>query len=91
MIAAVDLSLPAWRACRSRRMMFSTSTIASSTTTPTAISEPRQHHRVEGRPAQVEHQCAGHQRQRDRDQADQRRAPVEQEGAERQHQQHSSR
>ena len=40
MMAAVDLVLPSRRAWRSRRMMFSTSMMASSTTTPTAMTNP---------------------------------------------------
>ena len=38
-----------------------------------------QDHRVDGRPAQLEHESGGHQRQRDRNEADERRPPVEQE------------
>ena len=37
---AVDLSLPVFRASRNRRTMFSMSMMASSTTTPTAITRP---------------------------------------------------
>ena len=40
MMLAVDRLLPSLRAWRSRRMMFSTSMIASSTTTPSAITKP---------------------------------------------------
>jgi hypothetical protein len=37
---AIDLVPPSWRCSRSRRVTFSTPTIASSTTTPAAITKP---------------------------------------------------
>ena len=40
MMRAVDLSLPALRCSRSRRTMFSTSMMASSTTEPSATTKP---------------------------------------------------
>ena len=40
MTFAVDTPLPASRCCRSRRTMFSTSMIASSTSAPRAITSP---------------------------------------------------
>ena len=40
MIDAVVSVLPSWRRCRSRRTMFSTSMIASSTITPNAMTSP---------------------------------------------------
>ena len=67
------------RAWRSRRTMFSTSMIASSTTTPMATTSPASTITLIVAPA-VEHQDRGDQRQRDRDQADERGAPLEQEG-----------
>ena len=51
--------------------------------------EPRQDHRVDRVSAQVEHHHRRHQGQRDRDQADQRGAPLEEEGD--QHQDHEQR
>ena len=59
--------------------MFSTSMIASSTTSPSAITSPASTIVLIVAAAQVQHQRRGQQRQRDRRQADQRRPPVEQE------------
>ena len=73
------LRLPAARFRRSRRTMFSTSMIASSTTSPIGDHQPGQDHRVDRRPHAGDHQGRRDQRQRDRRQADQRRPPVEQE------------
>ena len=49
--------------------------------------QPGQDHRVKGSPTQVEHEQGHHQRKRDRQEADQGSAPVEEEGDEDQHQQ----
>ena len=62
--------------------MFSTSMIASSTTTPSAITNPARTIDVDRLPRAVEDQPGGDQRERDRDEADQRGAPLEQERAE---------
>ena len=66
--------------------MFSMSMMASSTTTPDGDHEPGEDHGVDRAAAQVEHQRRGHQRQRDGHEADQRGAPLEEEGD--QHQDH---
>ena len=60
--------------------MFSTSMIASSTTTPRAMTSPARIIVLMTVAALVEHEHGRHQRQRDRDQADQRGAPLEEEG-----------
>ena len=46
---------------------------------PDRDDEPRQDHRVDGHLADVQDHRRGHERQRDRDEADQRRPPLEQE------------
>ncbi len=69
--------------------MFSTSMIASSTTAP-SDHQARQGHRVDGRAAPVEHEHGGYQRQRDRQQTDQRHAPLEQEQRQDDHDQYEA-
>ena len=70
--------------------MFSTSMIASSTTTPMATTSPARTITLMVVSRQVEHQDRRDQRQRDGDQADERRAPLEQEGGDDEdHEQHA--
>jgi len=59
--------------------MFSTSMIASSTTTPIATTSPATDHHVDDRVEELEDEERSHERQRDRDQADERGSPLEQE------------
>ena len=59
--------------------MFSMSMMASSTTTPSAITRPASTIVLIVAPRSVEHQPRRDQRQRDGDQADERRPPLEQE------------
>ena len=51
--------------------------------------EPREGHRVEGLAEHVQHERRRHERERNRDEADQRRAPLEQEGGEDQREEHA--
>ena len=76
MMLAVDCALPSARCWRRRRTMFSMSMMASSTTTPRAMTKPGEHHRVDRGARAVEHQPGGHQRQRNRHHADQRGPPL---------------
>ena len=57
--------------------MFSTSMMASSTTSPSAITRPGEDHRVDRPATVVQHERRGDQRQRDGGAADHRGAPVE--------------
>jgi hypothetical protein len=61
--------------------MFSTSMIASSTTSPRAMIKSGEHHRVHRDAALPQHQRRRHQRQRDGRRADQGRPPVDTETA----------
>ncbi len=81
------MRLPAARQLRSRRTMFSMSMIASSTTTPTGDPEAGEDHRVDRRPLGIEDDRGGAEREGNREQADERGAPLEQKREQHEHDQ----
>ena len=75
----VDFGDPSRRAWRRRRTMFSTSMMASSTTTPTAMTKPARTMVLSVAPRADSTTRGRHERERDRDHADEGGPPVEEE------------
>ena len=85
MIDAVDWVLPALRASRSRLHDIFDVDNGIVDDRAERDHQPGQHHRVDRRPSGVEHEDRGHERQRNRHDADQRGPPVQEEDAEDEH------